>query len=619
MSRSLSLPAPAALLLALSACFSHSGVPETDAVDAPKQSVDDQSGPTRTAEAVEEAEVVVADAQPDGGVSSIVAAEPSADREASSRSPSMNVAPGARPMAESEDYDTAPMGALDDLSSKAAPSRSLRQGPSVAHRSTAGGGRSLHEAPRYEQRPPVEPPTSDRGEGYTDHGVRPFVNAQHEPMTTFAADVDTASYTVTRRKLREGYLPPTAAVRAEEFINYFPYEYQQPRRDEPFAVDVEAAQSPLSADRTLLRVGVQGKKVRLDERKPVNLTFLVDTSGSMRGADRLELVKQTIELLTTELQDGDTLAIATYSGSTRVVLDPTPVSQREAILRAVRGLGAGGSTAMGAGIELAYSLADRSYRPGTVNRVIIASDGDANVGQTSHTELSKFIRGYAEKGVTLTTLGFGNGNYQDTMMERLANDGDGSYFYVDSLTESRRLFVDKLSSTMETIAKDVKLQVDFDPSVVRAYRLIGYENRHVANRDFRNDKVDAGEIGSGHQVTALFEVILEDGAKGRIGAVRIRNKAPGADSPAVERSYSIEVGPSSPRLANASRQLRLQAAVAGFAEILRGSPHVGETSLTEILALAQGAQRPEYTEDAELVELIERAVRLRGEGAVTQR
>lgn len=616
MSRSLFLPAPAALLLALSACFGHSGAPEVDAVDVPRHDVDDEVGSALPVEAVEEAEP------------SVVAAEPSVERSASTRSSSMNGAPSARPVTQSEDYDAAESeaynavpGIVGDSSGAAAPSRNLRQRSSVADRSAAGGGlhHSPHQPPRYEQRPPVEPPSSQRGEGYTDHGVRPFVNPDHEPMTTFAADVDTASYTVTRRKLREGYLPPTAAVRAEEFINYFPYEYQQPRRGEPFAVDVEAAQSPLSAERTLLRVGVQGKKVRLDDRKAVNLTFLVDTSGSMRGADRLDLVKQTIELLATELEDGDTLAIATYSGSTRVVLDPTPVSQREAILRAVRGLGAGGSTAMGAGIELAYRLADRSYRPGTVNRVIIASDGDANVGQTSHTELSKFIRGYAEKGVTLTTLGFGNGNYQDTMMERLANDGDGSYYYVDSITESRRLFVDKLASTMETIAKDVKLQVDFDPSVVRAYRLIGYENRHVANRDFRNDKVDAGEIGSGHQVTALFEVILEDGAKGRIGAVRIRNKAPGADSPAVERSYGIEVGASSPRLANASRQLRLQAAVAGFAEVLRGSPHVGETSLTEILALARGAQRPEYAEDAELVELIERAARLRGEGAVTQR
>jgi len=468
--------------------------------------------------------------------------------------------------------------------------------------------------------PDLRDPSAPVGaEDYTDYGVRDFALTERSPMTTFAADVDTASYTVARRKLREGYLPPTSAVRVEEFVNYFPYDYAQPRKGEPFAVDAEAAPSPFNQGALLLRIGVQGRTVTHEQRKPVNLTFLVDVSGSMRGTDRIELVKETIKMLTTELEDGDTIAIATYAGSTRVALDPTPVSKRAEIHRAIDGLMAGGSTAMGAGIDLAYGLAERSFRPGAVNRVIIASDGDANVGQTSHAALSSKIRGHAEKGITLTTLGFGNGNYKDTMMERLANDGDGNYFYIDGIQESRRIFVDKLSSTLEVVAKDVKLQVEFDPSVVRAYRLVGYENRHIANRDFRNDKVDAGEIGSGHQVTALFEVLLEDGVTGPLGQVRIRNKAPGPDSPAVERAYALPKSIVKPSLAAASRQLRLQAAVAAFAEVLRGSPHVAELSLGEVLRLARSAQRGEYTEDAELIELIERAIRLRGDGSISAR
>ncbi|MBN2799379.1 MAG: VWA domain-containing protein [Deltaproteobacteria bacterium] len=461
---------------------------------------------------------------------------------------------------------------------------------------------------------------SANSEQYTDYGVNGFTDVHRDALSTFAVDVDTASYTVTRRKLTEGYLPPAAAVRVEEFVNYLPYEYVQPRRGEPFAVDFEAAPSPWNPRNHIVRVGVQGKQVAYDQRKPVHLTFLIDTSGSMQSADKLELVKRSLIMLTEELQDGDTVAIATYAGNTSIALPPTPISHRAEIERALQRLTAGGSTAMSSGIDLAYQLADRTYSAGAVNRVIVASDGDANVGSTSHSEISQKIHGYAERGITLTTLGFGNGNYKDTMMERLANDGDGNYFYIDGEQEARRVLVDKLTGTLEVIAKDVKIQVDFNPDAVMAYRLIGYENRDVADRDFRNDKVDAGEIGAGHQVTALYEVALLDGYRGQdLATVRIRNKAPGPDAPAVERAYPLSSNKVRASLLESSDQLRVALAAGTFAEILRGSPHVSEVSLSQVAQLARQAQRAEYPEDKELVTLIERAAQLRGENPTARR
>ncbi len=453
----------------------------------------------------------------------------------------------------------------------------------------------------------------------TDYGINDFVSAEDDHLSTFAVDVDTASYTMTRRNLTTGYLPPEAAVRVEEFVNYFPYEYDRPSGSDPFGVDFEAAPSPWDERNTLVRIGVQGKRVAFDQRKPVHLTFLVDTSGSMRSSDKLQLLKKSLAMLTRELDDGDTVAIATYAGSTRVVLRPTPVSERHAILTSLGGLRSGGSTAMASGIELAYQLAEATYAPGAVNRVIVASDGDANVGHTHHADISASIRDYADRGITLTTLGFGAGNYQDTMMEHLANDGDGNYFYIDSEREARRVLVDKLTSTLEVIARDVKIQVDFDRELVEAYRLIGYENRDIADRDFRVDAVDAGEIGAGHQVTALYEVQLRPDAWGDIAIVRIRNKAPGPDSPAVERSFALGSDALRPSFTETSRQFRVAAAAGYFAEILRGSPHVAEISLSQIAEIAQGAKRVEYGEDAELVKLIKAAATLRGERVVSRR
>lgn len=469
----------------------------------------------------------------------------------------------------------------------------------------ATGGSTLGMAPP----PPSEAFDVSMGntEEFTDHGVQDMVRTSADAKSTFAVDVDTASYAMSRRMIREGQLPREAAVRVEEFVNYFPYSYAQPRGDDPFAVDVEAAPSPFSEGRHLVRVGVQGRDVSASERKPMNLTFLVDVSGSMGTSDKLGLLRDTLKMLTNELDGRDTVALVTYAGATRVVLKPTPMSERQVILDAMDRLQSGGGTAMGAGIQLAYEQAEAAFQPGAVNRVIVASDGDANVGVVSQSTMSEYIGDFAKRGITLTTLGFGRGNYKDTRMEQLANKGDGNYYYIDSLQESRRLFVDKLSSTMEVIAKDVKIQVEWNEKAVEQYRLIGYENRDIADRDFRNDKVDAGEIGAGHQVTALYEVVLADSPQGELATVRIRNKAPGVDSAAVEREYTMPQSIMASSFGGASDQFRLQTAVVGFAEILRGSRYIDRDQIGQVIEIASDARRRDVPEDAELIQLMSTA------------
>lgn len=457
---------------------------------------------------------------------------------------------------------------------------------------------------------PVEPPSS---EDYTDYGHHSFQRVDEDPLSTFSIDVDNGSYTLSRRKLREGYLPPRAAVRVEEFVNYLPYPYVPPAGSDPFGVDTELTPNPFNSRTHLLRIGVHGKRVAVDQRRSVHLTFLVDTSGSMQSNDKLDLAKYALRELTGELRDGDTVAIVAYAGSAGVVLPPTPMSRRDEVLSALSRMTAGGSTAMGAGIGLAYRLAEEAYREGAVNRVIIVSDGDANVGQTSHQALTEQIRSWANRGIGLTTAGFGMGNYKDTMMEQLANDGDGNYFYIDSEREARRVFVDRLTANMVVIARDVKLQVDFDPDVVEAYRLVGYENRDIADADFRDDRVDAGEIGAGHQVTALYELALREGATGQAATLRVRSKAPGPDAPASERSFPITTEAARPSFAEGSRAFRMAVSAASFAELLRGNPHLHGASFGDVARMARAAQRAEYAEDAELVELIETAARLSGE------
>ena len=465
-------------------------------------------------------------------------------------------------------------------------------------------------------KPAPAPDTWSTGtESYTHYGVNPMTLASQDSQSTFSIDVDTASYSIARRKLREGVLPPTASVRVEEFVNAMDYGYAPPTGDAPFAVYMEATPNPFLDGHHVLRVGVQGAEIDDDDRKPVHLTFLVDVSGSMSSADKLGLARQSLHELVENLQPGDTVALATYAGHVSRVLSPTRVSggNVRAIHRAIDGLDAGGSTGMSSGIDLAYEMASSSFVKGEENRVIVLSDGDANVGPSSHTAILEQIRGYSERGITLSTIGFGMGNYKDVMMEQLANQGDGNYFYIDSRAEAEEVFGEDLSGTLQVIAKDVKIQVEFNPTAVYSYRLIGYENRDIADRDFRNDEVDAGEIGAGHSVTALYDVVLADGGAEELATVRLRNKTPGPDSPAVEwttifPSELLYTGFDSSRA-----DFRIAYGSATFAELLRGSPYGAEVSYSDLYDLVARAQRRGNAEDAELLELIARAGDLSGE------
>lgn len=457
-------------------------------------------------------------------------------------------------------------------------------------------------------------PVAAQTEQYTNYGVNDMTDATKDRFSTFSIDVDTASYTISRRKLNEGALPPTASVRVEEFVNYFPYSYDPPTTDAPFAVHMEAAPDPFNSGHHLFRVGIKAQDLDLSNRKPVHLTFLVDVSGSMNRPDKLGLAKRSLRLLIDQLRPGDTVALATYAGNVRAVLDPTDIRQKSQIHAAIEDLSAGGSTAMNSGIQLAYRMAQSSAKVGHENRVIVLSDGDANVGPASHQAILESIKGYAKQGITLSTIGLGMGNYKDTMMEQLANKGDGNYYYIDSFSEAKKVFGTNLAGTLQVIAKDVKIQVEFNPETVATYRLIGYENRDIADRDFRNDKVDAGEIGTGHTVTALYDIVLANGGvqntKSDLATVRIRNKKPGPDSPAVEWMTQFDTQEIARRFGGSSPNFKIAVAAATFAEVLRGSPYASEITWQQLAGLASEAQRPGVAEDDELLSLIQKAAGL---------
>ena len=470
-------------------------------------------------------------------------------------------------------------------------------------------------------------------EQYTDYGVNPYTDTRADRLSTFAIDVDTASYAISRRKLVEGQLPDQAAVRAEEFVNAFDYHYEAPTSG-PFAVHMTGAPSPYVKDHHLLRIGLQTKRPGVRSKR-AHLVYLVDTSGSMHSADKLGLAKESLRMLTEQLQPGDTVALCTYAGDTRIVLEPT--GDRAKILAAIDELSAGGSTAMASGIDNAYALAGRTFEKGAINRVIVLSDGDANVGPTSHEEILRRIAQYKERGITLSTVGFGAGNYKDTMMEQLADKGDGNYTYIDSKQAAHKAFVQNLGAMLDVVARDVKVQVEFDPQVVRTYRLIGYENRDVADKDFRNDKVDGGEVGAGHSVTALYDVVLASDAQRKSPAtVRIRYQSPivsgGAVQVAVDSVGAKTVDTTNKPAAGAKsvdgaselafvmpasallnsfvdtpRNFQRAVAVAGFAETLRRSPYAGGMDIT--LGIAKRAN-DDSEEDRELLVLMEKAIAL---------
>lgn len=463
---------------------------------------------------------------------------------------------------------------------------------------------SMYDRP-HSLRVPVEP--LDR-ENYAHLDRNPVRLVSEFPVSTFSIDVDTGAYSNMRRILNGGSLPPQDAVRTEELINYFSYDYPVPRsREEPFSVTTEATVAPWNRDRVLLRIGIKGYEVPAAERPAANLVFLIDVSGSMQSPAKLPLLKNALKMLTRQLTDRDRVSMVVYAGSSGVVLEPTPGNEQAKILSALEQLQAGGSTNGASGIRLAYRIAEQEFIDGGINRVMLATDGDFNVGTVDFDALIDIVERNRAKGISLTTLGFGAGNYNDHLMEQLADAGNGNHAYVDTLNEGRKVLVEQMSGTLLTIAKDVKIQVEFNPSVVAEYRLIGYENRMLRREDFNNDKIDAGEIGAGHTVTALYELALADSesrlidplryqekpatrndAANELAFVRLRYKAPGGDeSRLIERP--VQTG-SIASLDEAGDEFRFAVAVAAFGQLLKGGEYIGEYGYADVVKLAVGAR-----------------------------
>ena len=451
----------------------------------------------------------------------------------------------------------------------------------------------------------------------------PVQAVAQQPVSTFSIDVDTGAYANVRRFLNDGSLPPKDAVRLEELVNYFPYAYPTPEGDVPFSVATELATTPWNPETRLLRVAIKAADLSAAELPPANLVFLVDVSGSMDRREGLPMVQSTLKLLVDQLRPQDRVALVTYAGNASVVLESTAGSDKAKIRTAIDQLTAGGSTAGESGIQLAYQEAQKGLLKGGINRILLATDGDFNVGISDFETLKQLAADKRKTGVSLTTLGFGTDNYNEQLMEQLADAGDGNYAYIDNLREARKVLVDQLSSTLAVVAKDVKIQVEFNPAEVSEYRLLGYENRALKREDFSNDKVDAGEIGAGHTVTALYEVVpvgakgwLEPlryaqanekpGKAGEIAWLRLRYKAPeGGASQLVERP--IGKGQATP-INQASEDLRFAAAVAAFAQQLGDAKYTGDFSLADSARLARGAKGEDpFGLRGEFVQLVELA------------
>ena len=459
-----------------------------------------------------------------------------------------------------------------------------------------------------------------------------FREAVNSPLSTSSIDVDAASYSNVRRFINQGQLPPADAVRIEELINYFNYKYPEPDGDEPFSISTELAACPWEPTHKLVHIGLQAKRIPLANAPANNLVFLIDTSGSMNSPDKLPLLKSAFKLLTDQLREQDRVAIVVYAGSAGLVLSSTPGSDKKAIRSAIDKLEAGGSTAGGAGIKLAYEAGRDNFMPSANNRVILATDGDFNVGVSSDGELLRLIESERKSGVFLTVLGFGAGNIKDSKMELLADKGNGNYAYIDTIHEARKVLVSGLGGTLNTIAKDVKVQVEFNPATVQAYRLIGYENRLMRADEFNDDKKDAGEMGAGHSVTALYEVIPvgvraklptvdplryqsrdanpEDFASNELMTVKLRYKAPKDDTSAM---FARSVMDEDTGTGSASENTRFAAAVAEFGMLLRDSKLKGHSSFENCLALARES-RGEDSEGyrAEFISLVEKSAELKG-------
>ena len=464
-------------------------------------------------------------------------------------------------------------------------------------------------------------------EGYDVIVENPFLRAATTPRSTFSIDVDHASYSNVRRFLNGGTRPPRDAVRIEELINYFPYELPAPRGQDPVSITTEVGIAPWNSTHKLVRVGLRGRPIEVEALPPNNLVFLIDVSGSMQSPDKLPLLKSAFRLLVNELRPQDRVALVVYAGAAGVVLEPTPGDRKETILQAIDRLEAGGSTAGGAGIRLAYDVAKAHHMAEGNNRVILATDGDFNVGASSDAELVQLIEQRREQGTFLTVLGFGTGNVKDSKMEKLADKGNGNYAYVDNIAEARKVLVTEMGATLLTVAKDVKLQIEFNPSRVAAYRLLGYENRLLRDEDFKDDTKDAGDLGAGHTVTALYEIIPPgapdaDSVRG-VDPLRYRSTAattPRAESselmfvklrykqPTASRSKQLTHLVRDEVVTNPSADFQFASAVAEFGMVLRDSPHKGKASLDSVIARAERTRaEDEYGYRAEFVRLATRA------------
>ena len=460
--------------------------------------------------------------------------------------------------------------------------------------------------PLQHLRAPAEPINRENYAHYDDNGVRLVAEA---PVSTFSIDVDTGSYSNVRRMLNNGQLPVHDAVRVEELINYFSYDYPLPQNSkQPFAVTTEAGVTPWNPATRLIHIGIRGYDTASDSLPASNLVFLVDVSGSMKSPDKLGLLKSALKLLSRQMRDQDRIAIVVYAGASGIVLEPVAGNETARISQALDDLSAGGRTNGAAGIRTAYRLAEQSFIKDGINRVILATDGDFNVGTVSFEALKDLIEDERRSGISLTTLGFGTGNYNDHLMEQLADAGNGNYAYIDTLNEAQKVLVDEMSSTLNTIASDVKIQVEFNPAVVAEYRLIGYENRALNREDFNNDRVDAGDIGAGHTVTALYEISLvgSNGGyidplrysrgstqsrqhKDEIAMLRLRYKQPAStESRLIEQP--IRVADIGNDLGRSSERYRFAAAVAGFGQLLRGGKFTGDYRYDDVLDLARGAR-----------------------------
>jgi Ca-activated chloride channel family protein len=472
-----------------------------------------------------------------------------------------------------------------------------------------------------------EPEEPGAGERYAQIDENPFLEASRAPLSTFSIDVDTASYSNTRRFLSDGQLPPRDAVRIEELVNYFSYDYPQPAGGEPFSVKAEVADCPWNTQHKLVQIGLQGKKISTEDMPPANLVFLLDVSGSMNEPHKLPLVKSGLRTLAEQLTARDRVAVVVYAGSSGLALPSTPGDRKNDIIGALERLEAGGSTNGGAGIQLAYSVAEQNFIRGGVNRVILATDGDFNVGVTGDESLVSLIEEKRQRGVSLSVLGFGTGNLNDSMMEKLADKGNGNYAYIDSESEARKALGEQAAGTLLTIAKDVKIQVEFNPRLVAGYRLIGYENRMLAAKDFNDDRKDAGEIGAGHTVTALYEIVpagqkIENPgvdelkysrpseeprgtASGELMTVKLRYKEPDGGT---SKPLNVGVLDSRASYANASPDFKFAAAVAEFGMLLRGSRYKGQASYNSAAELARASIGADLQgRRTEFVKLIESA------------